>query len=82
MLHAAFVVTFRPPYACLCAFCVVCSGYTPLHMASGYMHTGPMAALLEAGADPLIKDKQGTAGHTGRQGHTGGPAWVEFTLEG
>jgi hypothetical protein len=35
------------------------AGYTPLHMASGYMHTGPMAALLEAGADPLIKDKQG-----------------------
>jgi hypothetical protein len=49
-----------------CAFAsmwVVCAGYTPLHMASGYMHTGPMAALLEAGADPLIKDKQG-----GREG--------------
>ena len=42
---------------------IVCAGYTPLHMASGYMHTGPMAALLEAGADPLIKDKQG-----GREG--------------
>jgi hypothetical protein len=30
-------------------------------MASGYMHTTTMAALLEAGADPLIKDKQGVA---------------------
>lgn len=28
-------------------------------MACGYMQTGAMAALLEAGADPLIKDKQG-----------------------
>lgn len=37
------------------------TGYTPLHMASGYMHTTTMAALLEAGADPLIKDKQGVA---------------------
>eukprot|EP00879_Flechtneria_rotunda_P032310 GHRR01035493.1.p1 GENE.GHRR01035493.1~~GHRR01035493.1.p1 ORF type:complete len:325 (+),score=122.96 GHRR01035493.1:432-1406(+) len=34
-------------------------GYTPLHMACGYMQTGAMSALLEAGADPLIKDKQG-----------------------
>jgi hypothetical protein len=45
---------------CMCAApAPVPAGYTPLHMASGYMHTGPMAALLEAGADPLIKDKQG-----------------------
>jgi len=41
------------------AWWLIVAGYTPLHMASGYMHTGPMAALLEAGADPLIKDKQG-----------------------
>eukprot|EP00775_Hariotina_reticulata_P006713 gene6713-6934_t len=34
-------------------------GYTPLHMACGYMQTGAMTALLESGADPLIKDKQG-----------------------
>lgn len=35
------------------------AGYTPLHMACGYMQTGAMSALLESGADPLIKDKQG-----------------------
>lgn len=44
---------------CACVSLAICPGYTPLHMASGYMHTGPMAALLEGGADPLIKDKQG-----------------------
>lgn len=51
--------------AALCCRDAVCSGYTPLHMASGYMHTGPMAALLEAGADPLVKDKQGGQGGAG-----------------
>ena len=34
-------------------------GYTPLHMASGYMHTAAMAALLEAAADPQLKDNNG-----------------------
>jgi hypothetical protein len=28
-------------------------------MACGYMQTGAMSTLLEAGADPLVKDKQG-----------------------
>ena len=28
------------------------AGYTPLHMAAGYMHTATIAALLAAGADP------------------------------
>ncbi|MEW5297785.1 MAG: hypothetical protein WDW36_000969 [Sanguina aurantia] len=34
-------------------------GYTPLHMAAGYMYTAPMAVLVEAGADPEIKDSSG-----------------------
>jgi signal recognition particle protein len=34
-------------------------GYTPLHMAAGYMHTGAMSALLEAKANPQIKDNTG-----------------------
>jgi hypothetical protein len=72
MQDAALISSGRPDFLCLCAVCAVCPGYTPLHMASGYMHTGPMAALLEAGADPLIKDKQGMAGPTGRQGHRAG----------
>jgi hypothetical protein len=38
---------------------LLASGYTPLHMACGYMQTGAMSTLLEAGADPLVKDKQG-----------------------
>jgi hypothetical protein len=28
-------------------------------MACGYMQTGAMSCLLESGADPLVKDKQG-----------------------
>ena len=34
-------------------------GYTPMHMAAGYMQTSAMQQLLEAGADPEIKDKTG-----------------------
>jgi signal recognition particle protein len=34
-------------------------GYTPLHMAAGYMHTGSMTVLLEAGADPTLRDNKG-----------------------
>lgn len=56
---------------CPAALLLCVSGYTPLHLASGYMHTGPMAALLEAGADPLIKDKQGGRGGGGCTGMHG-----------
>ena len=34
-------------------------GYTPLHMASGYLHTSTICALLEGGADPEQEDRQG-----------------------
>lgn len=34
-------------------------GYTPLHMASGYLHTPVILALLEGGADPEQQDRQG-----------------------
>ena len=34
------------------------AGYTPLHMAAGYMHTSTIAALLAGGADPEQQDKQ------------------------
>lgn len=34
-------------------------GYTPLHMAAGYMHTSTIAALLAGGADPEQEDRQG-----------------------
>lgn len=34
-------------------------GFTPLHMAAGYMHTGSMTVLLEAGANPEIKVGRG-----------------------
>jgi hypothetical protein len=35
------------------------AGYTPLHMAAGYMHTNTIAALLKGGADPEQEDRQG-----------------------
>ena len=35
------------------------AGYTPLHMAAGYMHTTTIAALLAAGADPEQEDREG-----------------------
>ena len=34
-------------------------GYTPLHMAAGYLHNSVCTALLAAGADATIKDRQG-----------------------
>jgi hypothetical protein len=34
-------------------------GYTPLHMAAGYSQTASMMALLEADADPLLRDGKG-----------------------
>lgn len=34
------------------------AGYTPLHMAVGYSHVATVAALLEAGADPEVQDRQ------------------------
>ena len=34
-------------------------GYTPLHMAAGYLHNAVCTSLLAAGADPLRKDRQG-----------------------
>ena len=34
-------------------------GYTPLHMASGYLHTATVDALLEGGADPTLRDRSG-----------------------
>ena len=35
------------------------AGYTPLHMASGYLHTTTVNALMQAGADPEQEDAQG-----------------------
>jgi hypothetical protein len=33
-------------------------GYTPLHIAAGYLNKSIVRILLEAGADPEAKDKQ------------------------
>jgi hypothetical protein len=33
-------------------------GYTPLHIASGYLNKGVARILLEAGADPELPDTQ------------------------
>lgn len=35
------------------------AGYTPLHMAAGYLHTTTVTALLQAGADPEQEDAAG-----------------------
>jgi signal recognition particle protein len=34
-------------------------GYTPLHIAAGYLNRGVVRVLLAAGADPELQDKQG-----------------------
>ena len=34
-------------------------GYTPLHMAAGYLHSEACSALLAGGADPGRRDRQG-----------------------
>lgn len=34
-------------------------GYTPLHIAAGYLHKGIVRKLLDAGADPELEDKKG-----------------------
>ena len=34
-------------------------GYTPLHIAAGYLNRGVVRLLLAAGADPELSDKQG-----------------------
>jgi len=34
-------------------------GYTPLHMAAGYVHPGCVRMLLDRGADPEAEDGQG-----------------------
>lgn len=46
-------------WPCCCPVLQDKEGYTPLHMAAGYMHTAAMAVLLEGGADPQIKDNSG-----------------------
>lgn len=33
-------------------------GYTPLHIAAGYLHKGIVRKLLDAGADPELEDKK------------------------
>lgn len=35
------------------------TGFTALHMATGYLHTATMKVLLDYGADPEIMDRQG-----------------------
>ena len=37
---------------------MVLAGFTPLHMAVGYSHVAVVAALLEAGANPEVQDRQ------------------------
>ena len=34
-------------------------GYTPLHIAAGYLNRGVVRLLLAAGADPELSDRQG-----------------------
>ena len=34
-------------------------GYTPLHIAAGYLNRGVVRLLLSAGADPELEDRQG-----------------------
>merc|ERR1719378_845551 len=34
-------------------------GYTPLHLAAGYMHSDFLLYMLGQGADPELKDKAG-----------------------
>ena len=41
-----------------CVHACARAGYTPLHMAVGYSHVATVAALLEAGADPEVQDRQ------------------------
>ena len=35
------------------------AGFTPLHLAVGYSHTPLVSLLLDAGADPEVRDAQG-----------------------
>ncbi len=35
------------------------AGYTPLHMAAGYLHGSALVALLQGGANPEVKDRKG-----------------------
>jgi hypothetical protein len=35
------------------------AGYTPLHMAAGYLHVPTVVALLQGGANPEVKDRKG-----------------------
>ena len=44
-------MTLYPP-ACV-------AGYTPLHMAAGYLHVPVVVSLLEGGANPEVKDRKG-----------------------
>merc|ERR1712138_288336 len=39
--------------------CADTEGYTPLHMAAGYLAVPTLRILLEMGADPEQKDKEG-----------------------
>lgn len=35
------------------------AGYSPLHMAAGYLHTPVVELLMQFGADPEKKDREG-----------------------
>ena len=39
--------------------CLDPSGYTPIHMAAGYLHTPVVELLLHYGSDPEIRDREG-----------------------